>query len=236
MSYNKLLNEYVHPTNRWNNPYVASLDKRLRWSRYNASGNTKFTSTCFNVRHAHISNRNLEQKLGLQLSVYAHKHGTQCDEIEVMQEKLWTENSQRNKKIIRRRIKFKSDNSSKKQLRKKPFSLLTDYKVFSHKDEPDYQLNKIHGEDRVSLTKFDRRKQKDITFLTNVRHTALQTKHSPNTGFSLRGIKSTSTSSAQICVVNENNKNVSSQVHNRDRNISYSDVKLPVIIPKYVQN
>ena len=188
MCYHKLLYEYAHPANRWNDPYIALSEKRLRWLKYEAFGNTKFTATCFNIRRAHISNRGLQQKLGIQLSFYANTHGKQCEEIEFKQEKLWTDQSKREKRNMNRHhLRFATDSKSSRreseqdQEMDRPFSNVKDYTVFRHIEartvQAAEQVGRIHYVGRVSLLKFDRRKHKDTTLLTTSQYTALQSNH-----------------------------------------------------------
>lgn len=92
MNYNKLLYEYVQPKRRWTNnkeTYLTGADKRSRWWKHEAYGCSNNPATTFNIRHAHICNRNLQQKLGNTLSCFSNIHGRYCNEIEDKQQHLW---------------------------------------------------------------------------------------------------------------------------------------------------
>ena len=54
MSYITLFRKYVNPSNRWEDQFVNQSEKRLRWLKDEAFGNSKLHSTAYNVRHAHI--------------------------------------------------------------------------------------------------------------------------------------------------------------------------------------
>ena len=89
MSYITLFRKYVNPSNRWEDQFVNQSEKRLRWLKDEAFGNSKFPSTAFNVRHAHICNRNIERNLGVDLQYIANKHAKKCQDLEDKQRELW---------------------------------------------------------------------------------------------------------------------------------------------------
>lgn len=92
MSYNKLFYEYVKPKKHTaveQSSYLTCFDKQLRWWKHEAFGCSNSHATTFNIRHAHICNRNLEQKLGNKLSFITNVHGRHCDFIENQQQLLW---------------------------------------------------------------------------------------------------------------------------------------------------
>ena len=178
--YYKLLYDFAHPANRWNDPYISVSEKRLRWLKLEAFGNTQFKSSVFNIRRAHISNRNLQQKLGTQLSFYANTHGKQCDEIEFKQAKLWKDKVKRDGE--RRQKPFiESCNASIVQSTDRPFSLVSEYTIFqhieAHVEKSTEQVGKSNCRSCVSLLKFDRSKHEDMTMLTTAKHTELQRKY-----------------------------------------------------------
>lgn len=87
MSYTNLFKAYINPSNRWQSEYVS--DKRLRWLKNEALGFSKFSTTVFNIRHAHICNRNVQRNLCVQLESNASYHGKFCNELEKKQIQLW---------------------------------------------------------------------------------------------------------------------------------------------------
>ena len=83
-----LLRKYANPSNRWDDEFVSASDKRLRWLKCEAYGNSKFATTASNVRHAYTTNRKLQKKLGGELQCMANHHGRKCDELEKNQDGL----------------------------------------------------------------------------------------------------------------------------------------------------
>lgn len=70
-------------------------ERRLRWLKDEAFGNSKYKSTEFNVRRSHISNRKLQMCLEKDVVCYAKFHGTNCDAVERRQNQLYEEQQKR---------------------------------------------------------------------------------------------------------------------------------------------
>ena len=186
MSYSRLLNEYAYPENRKKNQYVDPSEKRLRWLKHEAFGNSKFSTTAFNVRHAHISNRNLQQKLSVQLSFYANKHGKYCNKLELGQEKLWNDKLKREQNVrnySRNALITPTMNNieHKKNLWnvQLPFSTTKEYTVFQHiKIDKNRLIDHIDKNNnkgsRVDLLRFDAKKKNDEVILSTWRNISPQ--------------------------------------------------------------
>ena len=108
-AYQRLLTEYARPDDvrRFGGrkrlagaspPTKASLhqsEKRLRWLKDEAYGNSKYKSTEFNVRRSHISNRKLQMTLEKDILSFAKHHGNSCDVVERKQRQLYEEQLKR---------------------------------------------------------------------------------------------------------------------------------------------
>ena len=108
-AYQRLLTEYARPEDvtrfdkrrrvtRVSPSTKVSLhqsEKRLRWLKDEAYGNSKYKSTEFNVRRSHISNRKLQMTLEKDVLSFAKHHGNSCDVVERKQRQLYEEQLKR---------------------------------------------------------------------------------------------------------------------------------------------
>lgn len=190
MSYSKLLYEYTHPTNRWKDDFITISEKRLRWLKYEAFGNSKFHTTAFNIRHAHICNRNLQQILGTRLLFYSNIHGKHCTEIELKQHKLWKDIQKRHqivnhwkilKKPVRDSLSVVTASKNSRHLEHKPFSTYKDYAVFQHFEahvkKPVEHIDQKSTDGRVDLLRFDTKRQQEVRVLSTSRNNSLRSEH-----------------------------------------------------------
>lgn len=207
MSYSKLLYEYTHPTNRWKDNFITISEKRLRWLKYEAYGNSKFHTTAFNIRHAHICNRNLQQNLGTKLAFYSNIHGKHCTEIELKQQKLWRDMQKRHQ-VVHHTVNLKSkkkkqlaedvatatgvnNDATIKHVRHKPFSTYKDYTVFQHFEahvkKPVEHIDQKSNDERVDLIRFDTKRQQEVRVLSTFRNNSLRSDHQiyGNSGISI---------------------------------------------------
>lgn len=100
-AYRRSLTQYARLSVSRDDRYFTTIssEKRLRWLKDEAFGNSKYKSTEFNVRRSHISNRKLQTGLKKEVVSYAKFHGSNCDEIARKQEKL-LRNQQRTQSIV----------------------------------------------------------------------------------------------------------------------------------------
>ena len=97
MNYPKLLLDYAKSASRWDDYQVSVAEKRLRWLKDEAFGNSAYKTTEFNIRRSHIGNRNLQLQLEKDVTCFAKWHGVNCKQIELNQKRLYKDQIQRDK-------------------------------------------------------------------------------------------------------------------------------------------
>ena len=163
MSYTNLFKTYINPSSRCEDESIPISDKRLRWLKNEALGISKYSTTAFNVRHAHICNRNEQRNLVFKLECNATQHGRFCNELEKKQAKLWkTLTKGRFLPPIHRNI------TPDPHL---PFSCVKEYTVLQHCEKtiasPSEKMYKCRNGRRVDLLRREKmRKDKSIVIST----------------------------------------------------------------------
>lgn len=98
-SYQRVLLEYAKPGNYYHNRNMNQDERRLRWWKMEAYGNSTHKSTEFNLRRSHIMNRKLQLNLEKDVLFFTKVHGIRCTDIERKQKKLWGDQQHRETSI-----------------------------------------------------------------------------------------------------------------------------------------
>ena len=90
INYRKLLYDYARPVEVWEKTN-ADNERRLRFLKYEAVGNSQHKFTEILTNKAHRMNRKLDLQLENEVSRLAKTHGTNCYEIQRTQEQIQNE-------------------------------------------------------------------------------------------------------------------------------------------------